>query len=699
MINHNLCIYLLFLVSFLSPNRLDFVESNESPDLYTSSDNVLRLTSATFKSTVFDKNPAITFVVQFYNTFCGHCQAFAPVYKELATRTKNWTSVVQIAGVDCSKDENIKTCSENNIRGYPTILIFPPDSKFQDPKDEPLDLRSTHIEWTIDDIEDNIIDYVTNLTSTSRHYPPTINALLPISVEDPTLIKRILPHDLDPQNSMNEPVRPRDLLMIVESESSYLGKKLIIEYSRISSNVELRRILLSNHKLLEALLTKADYASLSTNQPLLLKFLGPDNEPRSQVLVKGETDHILPTLEESERQDFILDRFKTFFELYYSEELKAVSGDTNATDYRDVKHRTDSGSSLNNELEIHYLVHNDAATHGRIFAVDLLKGISYMLNHEVLIRGDLNVSELRILRNLLSVLDKHLPISDWDSNFGKFVSDLRTKLDENRVDYEKVGITSQQLTDIFEVSGASGIKSRYNRENWISCFDSDRQHKGYTCSLWLLFHTLTVGEYTKSRVKSNVVLYTMRDYITQFLGCTVCSSNFAKETQSLESSLVHKNSSVMWLWNTHNHVSQRINNERDGEKKHLTAVIFPSHRACPECYTTSPDEIGKDGKTLADIEWSLNNVLDYLEGLYSPEKLVKPLEMASILKRVRGKVKYDMLTGKLSNSSVEEKYLNSIFTIGDMGLCFLLYLSCVAIVAIVCLALNPRWRRIKTNKL
>lgn len=689
---------MLFLVGFLSSTKLHLVESNDRPDLYTSSDNVVRLTSATFKSTVFDKNPQITFVVQFYNTFCGHCQAFSPVYKELATRTKNWTSIVQIAGVDCSKDENLNTCSENNIRGYPTILIFPPDSKFQDPKDEPLDLRSIHIEWTIDDIEDSIIDYVTNLTSTSRHYPPTINALLPITVEDPSLIKRILPQNLDSRNSMNEPTRPRDLLIVVESKTSYLGKKLIIEYSRISANVEIRRILLSNDKLLKALLTSSDYASLSMNQPILIKLLNSNSDSKAQVLVKGEADHILPTLEDSERQDFILDRFKTFFEHYYSEELKAVSGSTNVEDYRPAKNKAESILSQNNELEIHYLVHNDAATHGRVFAADLLKGISYMLNHEVRIRGDLSPGEFTIIRNLLSVIDKHLPITEWDSTFSRFISDLRTKLDENRAEYEKQGITSQQLNDIYEISGASGIKTRYNRENWISCYESDRQHKGYTCSLWLLFHTLTVGEYTKSRVRSSTVLYTMRDYITQFLGCTVCSSNFAKETQSLDSSLVHKNSSVMWLWNTHNHVSQRINNEKGDEKRHLTAVLFPSHRVCPECYITDPDEIGKDGKTLADIEWNLAKVLDYMERTYNPERLVKPIEMAGILKRVRGKVKYDMLTGKLSNSSVEEKYLTSIFTTGDMGLCFLLYLSCVVIVAIVCLALNPRWRRIKTNK-
>lgn len=682
MITSSLCICLLILLSVLNNKS---VYSIDRPDLYTSSDDVVRLSASTFQSIIFEKNPEITSVVQFYNTFCGHCQGFAPVYKELASRVRNWTSIVQIAGIDCSKPENMNTCSDNNIQGYPTILIFPPNSKFRNPEDAPLNLRSIPIEWTVDDIEDSIVDYITNLTRTNRHYPPSVNALLPIEVHDPTKIGRIFPQNHHSQLSINEPNKARDLLFVVESEKSYIGRKLILEYSRINSNLELRRILLNNTQLLEALLTKVDYAALKDNQPILIKMVDTSLGSEAQILVKGETDHVLPTLDDSEREDFIFNRFKMFFEHFYTEELKAVSGDYEA------RNKPEKNSSISQNAEIDYLIHKEPSVKGKVFAVDLLKGMSYMLSHEILMRGNLRPEEFTTVRNLLSVLDKYLPIDQWDLTFSRLISNLRTRLDENRARFEKHGIEKQQLRDFFNVAGIEAIASRYNRENWISCYDSDRQYKGYTCSLWLLFHTLTVSEYKekeyRSKLKPLAVLYSMRDYITQFLGCTVCSSNFAVETKSLESSLVRKNSSVLWLWNTHNQVSQRLNNERIEGKKHLIDVIFPSPRSCPQCFISDPDHIGEDGKTLADIEWDSKEVFKFMEILYDPARLITPARTASLLKDVRAKIKYDLLS-----NDPEEKYLQSIFTASDLSICLLLYLSCVVIVVIVCIALNPRWK-------
>lgn len=688
------------------------VDAREQPDLYSATDNVLRLTGETFEPTVFKSSSDITYVVEFYNTFCGHCQVFAPIYKEIAVRLKNWSSVVRIAGVDCSKYENVETCSDNKIEGYPTIFIFAPHSKYKDPKDAPFNLRSLNIEWTVDDIEESIITYVGNLTQTNRTYPQAVNAMIPIQVKQIDQVKRLYTRLADFDEFLNEPgSSAQDLMIIVESDKSYLGRKLIIEYFRIQSKLELRRISLDNEDLLRNILHPKDYAQLGKNQPLLLRMNSLERDSKAQVLVRGEAGHILPTVEEAERQDFILNRFKTFLDHYYSVELKEITGhDVDKDSPKSAVSRTKVDTNEINQtdktkqqsdLEINYLIHSDPIGRSKIFAQDLLKGISYMITHEMRVKGDLKPKEFNTIRNMLTVLRKYLPLDKWDLTMSKFIENLRLKLDENRATYDKNGISSQQMRDLLDFSGSDGIRMKYNDESWISCYDSERQHKGYTCSLWLLFHSLTVGEYSKAapvRFKPTLVLTTMRDYITKFLGCTVCSSNFVKETQNLESNLVARNSSVLWLWNTHNRVNQRLNNEKPGNhRRPLSEVIYPTEKQCPQCYQTSSAKMDHDGKKLDDIEWNLPQILEHMVELYRPNNVVTPSELSTILRGIRNKMSYEWVDGPFSadlNSSSPEKWnIQSIFSAKDMSICLFLYLFCIIIVAMVCLILNPKWKR------
>lgn len=701
----------LFLIIFIG---LQYGGASETPDLYSAIDDIIRLNSKTFEPTVFHKNKDIVYMVQFYNTFCGHCQMFAPTYKDLGSRVKNWTSVVRLAGIDCSKDENVVTCSENKIDGYPTILIYPPNARAQDPNDAPVNLRKFNIEWTVDDIEETIIDYVVNLTdSTGRHHPIVVDALQPISAKNLEDVKRIYPIRSEHDDIVGEHGKLQDLMVIVESDKSYLGKKLIVEYFRISTRLELRRILLSNTALLRSILSREEFAKLGDSQPVLLRLRSlSENDSKAQVLVRGEEKHILPTSSKSERQDFIYNRFKMFFEHFYSIELKEIDGniDSNTKSTGDVKpnpsSNIDASVKHDDEMEIRYLLQRDMKGNKRIFAVDLLKGISYMLTHEVKIKGGLSPAEFSTVRNLLTIFKKYLPLENWDSNINKFIIDFRTRLDDNRNEFEKNGLTGQEMSDILDLSGAETVKTRYNSENWVACHESDRQHKGYTCSLWLMFHTLTVGEYLKAapvRFRPTMVLYTMRDYITKFLGCTVCASNFEKETESLNSSLNNRNSSILWLWYTHNRVNQRLNNEKaPQDKKPLTEVIYPSHKHCPACIKSDMSDVGLDGKTLEDVDWDQTSVLDYLINIYRPDKVVSPIEMALFLTDIKSKINYDLIeeAKKLSssstdmNSSIER---GSNFSIGDISLCLALYLACIMIVAIVCVELNPKWKRSRSK--
>lgn len=58
-------------------------------------------------------------LVKFFAPWCGHCQALAPTWEQLA---KAHHTEYNVAEVDCTRNEPI--CAEMNVHGYPTIYAF-----------------------------------------------------------------------------------------------------------------------------------------------------------------------------------------------------------------------------------------------------------------------------------------------------------------------------------------------------------------------------------------------------------------------------------------------------------------------------------------------------------------------------------------------------------------------------------------------
>jgi protein disulfide-isomerase A6 len=85
--------------------------------LYSSSDDVVELTSANFKDLVVNR-PG-NWMVEFYAPWCGHCRQLSPAYKKLATNLKG---VAYVGAVNC--DDHKSLCNEHGIRGFPTLKAF-----------------------------------------------------------------------------------------------------------------------------------------------------------------------------------------------------------------------------------------------------------------------------------------------------------------------------------------------------------------------------------------------------------------------------------------------------------------------------------------------------------------------------------------------------------------------------------------------
>lgn len=52
--------------------------------LYSQFEQVVSLNVSTFKSTIFNSSQSTSWLVEFYNSWCGHCHRFSPVWKQFS---------------------------------------------------------------------------------------------------------------------------------------------------------------------------------------------------------------------------------------------------------------------------------------------------------------------------------------------------------------------------------------------------------------------------------------------------------------------------------------------------------------------------------------------------------------------------------------------------------------------------------------
>ena len=207
-----------------------------------------------------------------------------------------------------------------------------------------------------------------------------------------------------------------------------------------------------------------------------------------------------------------------------------------------------------------------------LFRADLEQAISWTLGHEVVQHDLISGESLAALRNLASVLNRYYIFENEDSY---------KKLLDFLMQPSLIEIRGRELeTFLSKLSPPIVRKSRY-----IGCFSSFPGKRRFPCSLWSLFHHLTIQHLESEQNDDPMeVLHAMHGYVKHFFGCSECAKHFqdmAKKNHIWN--VTSKDQAALWLWSAHNEVNQRLSGDFTEDSNH-PKVQFPLEIDCRVCY-------------------------------------------------------------------------------------------------------------------
>ncbi|KAI0983768.1 hypothetical protein GJ496_004010 [Pomphorhynchus laevis] len=209
---------------------------------------------------------------------------------------------------------------------------------------------------------------------------------------------------------------------------------------------------------------------------------------------------------------------------------------------------------------------------------DLESCIHYIIRIEVAKNHFIEKESIRALKNILNLLIECFP---GRREVILFLERLRNQIINRR------SITGAELRQLSLADNGEYILPAST--DWKHCQGSQPEYRGYPCSLWMLFHTLSVS-HANRRLSGNPssfsaadLMSTFVDYIYNFFSCYLCRKHFKKATISHRDDLEDENDAVLYIWKIHNRVNQRLAND-ETEDPLVPKIQFPSYEQCPDCY-------------------------------------------------------------------------------------------------------------------
>ncbi|KAI7812586.1 sulfhydryl oxidase 2 [Triplophysa rosa] len=352
-----------------------------------------------------------------------------------------------------------------------------------------------------------------------------------------------------------DPVRSEDILsligkktehytaVIVEEEVSYIGREVILDLMPYEGLTVKRAV---------------------NSDKLLMEKLGITSVPTAHLFHPNGTHTVM----------HVQKRLRFFFSSF----LKLLPG----------VHRKQSTSSPQHlkpgSKEQGAQVEWKDFTKSEVYMADLESGLHYLLRVELATHKTLEGEELKIFKDFVTVVAKLFPGRQSVVKLLETLLEWLVSLPLEKIPYDAI-------LDL--VNNKMRISGLYlsDRVQWVGCQGSSVALRGYPCSLWTLFHVLTVQASSRPDALANTgleedplaVLQTMRRYIGTFFGCQECGKHF--EEMALESlnQVKSVDEAVLWLWRKHNQVNARLAGSMS-EDPMFPKTLWPTPDLCPSCH-------------------------------------------------------------------------------------------------------------------
>nr|DBA18030.1 TPA: hypothetical protein GDO54_016326 [Pyxicephalus adspersus] len=241
------------------------------------------------------------------------------------------------------------------------------------------------------------------------------------------------------------------------------------------------------------------------------------------------------------------------------------------------------------------------ANSSKIYMADLESSLHYSLRVEVARYSTLEGERLAALRGYINVLQKYFPARPMLRTMLNYLGDWLSKRETDSISYEDFANVLNNKDNDKDAVLAPHV-------NYVWCQGSKPEYRGFPCTVWTLFHLLTVQalEHKTSNSDPQEVLQVMRKYVRFFFGCRACAGEFEKMASESMHTIRDHDEAIKWLWSRHNRVNKRLagNNEEDPE---FPKIQWPSKELCPNCRR----------KVLNDEIWDVPNVLRFLKQRFS----------------------------------------------------------------------------------
>lgn len=612
--------------------------------LYTEEDPLMILSSGSLKSTVGNSSSA--WLVQFFSSWCGHCIQYSSTWKALAGDVKDWQEAIGVAVLDCAQEENFDVCKEYNIKFYPTFKFFRAHAALTD--------RGTPYRGAdreIQSVRQLMVNILQNHTRLDRpqHCPPL----------EPYSSTELLP--LLGQKS------DHFTAIIVEEPDSYVGREVILDLLQYSG-VQVKRALSSDLPLLDALKISS-FPSIYLLQPN-----GTHSHLHSEKKLRFFFSSLLKTLPGVQRR---------------SQSASSSSSSVGQVEALQDKHSTEPWRDFDRS---------------KVYLADLESALHYLLRVELATHSTLEGEELKIFKDLVTVVAKLYPGGGSVVKLMETLSDWLLSLPLQRIPYQAV---LDLVDNKMRISGVFlGAELR-----WVGCQGSRPGLRGYPCSLWTLFHVLTVQHEATPTTLDNTglqgeaapVLQVMRRYIRTFFGCEVCGRHFEQAAAESLGSVQSREQQILWLWRTHNKVNNRLAGSLSDDPL-FPKSPWPSTSLCSSCHEE------QNGVHV----WNHDNVLHFLRHHYgaanlspryslTPPRLpAPPPERAQSSQPGEEEPRHGNQAVREEQGEVLVRSGGSVWILGslgfnsvDMSLCVLLYASSCLFLMLLFFFFKVRSRRWK----